>query len=35
MEYTAVRAAELYGIPAEAFARHAYENACRFFGVEE
>jgi TatD DNase family protein len=35
MEYTAARAAELYGIPAEEFARHAYENACRFFGVEE
>lgn len=33
MEYTALRAAELYGISAEAFCRHAYENAKRFFGV--
>lgn len=35
MEYTAVRAAELYGITAEEFCRHAYENACRFFGISE
>lgn len=35
MEYTAARAAELYGISTEEFCRHAYENACRFFGVEE
>ncbi|MBQ8250106.1 MAG: TatD family hydrolase [Clostridia bacterium] len=35
MEYTAVRAAELYGINVEEFCRHAYENSCRFFGIKE
>ncbi|MBQ8551828.1 MAG: TatD family hydrolase [Clostridia bacterium] len=35
MEYTAARAAELYGITVEEFCRHAYENACRFFGIGE
>ncbi|MBQ8508950.1 MAG: TatD family hydrolase [Clostridia bacterium] len=35
MEYTAARAAELYGIPVEEFCRHAYENSCQFFGIEE
>ncbi len=34
MEYTAARAAELYGISVEEFCKHAYENACRFFGIE-
>ena len=34
MEYTAVRAAELYGITPEEFCRHAYENSCRFFGID-
>ncbi len=34
MELTALRAAELYGITPEEFCRHAYENACRFFGIE-
>ena len=34
MEYTAERAAELYGIPVEEFCRHAFENSCRFFGIE-
>ena len=33
MEYTALRAAELYGITPEDFAARAYENACRFFGI--
>ncbi len=33
MEYTAVRAAELYGISVEEFCRHAFENSCRFFGI--
>ena len=33
MEYTAERAAALYGISTEEFCRHAYENAKRFFGV--
>ncbi len=33
MIYTAERAAELYGISIEEFARHALENACRFYGV--
>lgn len=35
MEYTAARAAELYGISTEEFCRHAYENACRFFKIDE
>lgn len=35
MEYTAERAAELYGITTEEFCRHAYENACRFFGIDK
>ena len=35
MEYTAARAAELYGIDAEEFAHRAYENSCRFFGIDE
>lgn len=34
MEYTAARAAELYGITVEEFCRHAYENSCRFFGID-
>ena len=33
MEYTAARAAELYGISTEEFCRHAFENACRFFKI--
>ena len=33
MEYTAARAAELYGITVEAFCRHAFENSVRFFGI--
>ncbi len=35
MEFTAARAAELYGIPVVDFAAHAYENALRFFGIHE
>ena len=35
MEYTAARAAELYGISTEEFCRHAFENACRFFKINE
>lgn len=35
MEYTAERAAELYGIGIDEFCRHAYENSCRFFGITE
>lgn len=34
MEYTAERAAELYGVSVEDFCRRAYENSCRFFGIE-
>ena len=34
MEYTAERAAELYGITTEEFCQHAFENSCRFFGIE-
>ncbi len=33
MEYTAERAAELYGITAEEFCDHAYRNSTRFFGI--
>ena len=33
MEFTAQKAAELYGIPTEEFCLHAFENAVRFFGV--
>ncbi len=33
MEYTAARAAELYGMSTEDFCRHAFENSCRFFKV--
>jgi len=35
MEYTAARAAELYGITVEEFCARAYENSLRFFGIEE
>ncbi len=35
MEYTAERAAELYGISTEEFSRRAFENACRFFKIDE
>jgi len=35
MEYTALRAAELYGITAEEFCRHAFENSLRFFGIDK
>ncbi len=35
MQYTAARAAELYGISIEEFCRHAYENSCRFFKIGE
>ena len=34
MEYTVERAAELYGITADEFCEHAYENSCRFFGID-
>ncbi len=33
MEFTAQKAAELYGIPTEEFCLHAFENTVRFFGV--
>lgn len=33
MEFTAQKAAELYGISVEEFCRHAFENAVRFFGI--
>lgn len=35
MEHTAERAAELYGISVEDFCRHAFENSCRFFGIDK
>lgn len=35
MEFTAIRAAELYGITPEEFCSHAYNNACRFFGITD
>lgn len=35
MERTAVRAAELYGIPLDVFCRQTYENALTFFGISE
>ena len=34
IEYTAAKAAELYGIPVGEFCRHAFENSMRFFGIE-
>ncbi|MCI8388043.1 MAG: TatD family hydrolase [Clostridiales bacterium] len=34
MEYTAMRAAELYGISVEEFCRHAFENSKRFYGIQ-
>ena len=33
MEFTAQKAAALYGIPTEEFCLHAFENAGRFFGI--
>ena len=33
MEYTAAKAAELYGISIEEFREHAFENAMRFFRI--
>ena len=33
MEFTAQKAAGLYGIPTEEFCHHAFENAVRFFGI--
>jgi len=35
MEYTAERAAELYGISAAEFCKHAYENSLSFFKIDE
>ena len=34
MEYTAARAAELYGITVEEFSDHAFQNSLKFFGIE-
>ena len=34
IEYTAARAAELYGISLEEFCTHALENSKRFFGIK-
>lgn len=35
IEYTAERAAELYGIEVEELCRITYDNGCRFFGIED
>ncbi len=34
LEFTAKKAAELYGITVEDFCRHAFDNSCRFFGIK-
>lgn len=35
IEYTAARAAELYGIDTAEFCRITYENGCRFFNIKD
>ena len=35
MEYTALKAAELYGLGPEEFFRMAYENSMRFYNLKD